>query len=165
MQTLQAILGLWIPLFFNSIPILFFSLILNISMMNSTFPGQKAETQEGLGSQLSLSKRKCRTIKSMFCDGSTLIHRGSTSLLAVTWTLETQLGPRRSGYPVSGGLQVVERTPRTNIQTRSFQRTISIKKRKQEFPLGSAVMNPTSIQEDGGLIPGLAQWLKDLELT
>ena len=59
----------------------------------------------------------------------------------------------------------MERTPRTNIQTRSFQRTISIKKRKQEFPLGSAVMNPTSIQEDGGLIPGLAQWLKDLELT
>ena len=26
---------------------------------------------------------------------------------------------------------------------------------------GSAVMNPTSNHEDEGLIPGLAQWIKD----
>ena len=28
----------------------------------------------------------------------------------------------------------------------------------------SVVMNLTSIQEDGGLIPGLDQWIKDLVL-
>ena len=37
----------------------------------------------------------------------------------------------------------------------------SNKKVNQEFPCGSAVMNPTGIHEVVGLIPGLAQWVKD----
>ena len=31
-----------------------------------------------------------------------------------------------------------------------------------EFPLTQQVTNPASIHEDAGLIPGLAQWVKDL---
>ena len=30
--------------------------------------------------------------------------------------------------------------------------------------MAHSVMNPTSIQEDAGLIPGLVQWVKDLML-
>ena len=32
------------------------------------------------------------------------------------------------------------------------------------FHCGSAVMNPTRIHENAGLIPGLAHWIKDLAL-
>ena len=34
-------------------------------------------------------------------------------------------------------------------------------KRNREFLLGAAEMNPTSIHENVGLIPGIAQWVGD----
>ena len=36
--------------------------------------------------------------------------------------------------------------------------------RKRSSRYGSVEMNPTSINEDAGLIPGLAQWVKDMAL-
>ena len=41
---------------------------------------------------------------------------------------------------------------------------ISTKIKKGSSHHGSAVMNPTIIHEDSGLIPGLVQWFKDLAL-
>ena len=46
----------------------------------------------------------------------------------------------------------------------SSQRKLPKKGAIQSFHCGSAVMNPTSIHEDAGLIPGFAQWVKDLVL-
>ena len=45
---------------------------------------------------------------------------------------------------------------------RYFQvsRSQNIKKEKWEFPFGSVVINPASIHEDAGSIPGLTQWLR-----
>ena len=44
------------------------------------------------------------------------------------------------------------------------KQTHILKSKSLEFPLGSAVTNPTRIHEDAGLIPDLAQGVKDLVL-
>ena len=42
--------------------------------------------------------------------------------------------------------------------------TAEIKKVTEEFCCGTVEMNPTSVHEGAGLIPGLAQWVRNLAL-
>ena len=41
-----------------------------------------------------------------------------------------------------------------------FLSDIKTEKNGEEFLCGSVVINPTSMHEDTGLIPGLSQWVK-----
>ena len=45
-----------------------------------------------------------------------------------------------------------------------FEGLAAFKKANRSSHCGSVVTNPTNIHEDTGLIPSLAQWVKDLAL-
>ena len=72
--------------------------------------------------------------------------------MSVTWVLWQQ---ERSSEKTYGGLGTQETSQNFPV--------LAIKSLGSSH-CGSVVTNPTSIHEDLGLIPGLAQWVKDLAL-